>query len=90
MKTAQEIYGIRAIMEAIVQEKTIDKVWLLKGQQGQLFKHLEQKIHEKGISHSYVPVERLDRFSHQNHQGAVARIAPINFVSLRIYRGKQR
>ena len=82
MKTAQEIYGIRAIIEAIVQEKTIDKIWLLKGQQGRLFKHLEQKIHEKGISHSYVPIERLDRFSHQNHQGAVARIAPINFVSL--------
>ena len=82
MKKAQEIYGIRAIMEAIVQEKTIDKIWLLKGQQGPLFKHLEQKIHEKGISYSYVPVERLERFSHQNHQGAVARIAPINFVSL--------
>lgn len=82
MKTAQEIYGIRAIMEAIVQEKTLDKIWLLKGQRGQLFKHLEQKIHEKGISFSYVPVERLERFSHQNHQGAVARIAPINFVSL--------
>ena len=48
MKTAQEIYGIRAIMEAIIQ-KTIDKVWLLKGQKGQLFKHLEQKF-TKGIS----------------------------------------
>ena len=82
MKKTQEIYGIRAIIEAVIQEKTIDKVWLLKGQQGQLFKHLEQKIHERGISHSYVPVERLGRFSHQNHQGAVARIAPINFVSL--------
>lgn len=82
MKKAQEIYGIRAIMEAIIQEKTIDKIWLLKGQQGSLFKSLEQKIHEKGISFSYVPVERLERFSHQNHQGAVARIAPINFVSL--------
>lgn len=82
MKKAQEIYGIRAIMEAIVQDKTIDKIWLLKGQQGSLFKHLEQKIHEKGISFSYVPEERLERFSHQNHQGAVARIAPINFVSL--------
>lgn len=82
MKKTQEIYGIRAIIEAVVQEKTIDKVWLLKGQQGQLFKHLEQKIHERGISHSYVPVERLERFSHQNHQGAVARISPINFVSL--------
>jgi 23S rRNA (guanosine2251-2'-O)-methyltransferase len=82
MKKGQEIYGIRAIMEAIVQDKTIDKIWLLKGQQGSLFKYLEQKIHEKGISFSYVPVERLERFSHQNHQGAVARIAPINFVSL--------
>ena len=82
MKKAQEIYGIRAIMEAIIQDKTIDKIWMLKGQKGQLFKHLEQKIHKKGISHSYVPVERLERFSHQNHQGVVARIAPINFVSL--------
>ena len=44
MKKAQEIYGIRAIMEAIVQDKTIDKIWLLKGQQGSLFKHLEQKM----------------------------------------------
>ena len=82
MKNVQEIYGIRAIMEAIVQEKTIDKIWLLKGQQGQLFKLLEQKIHEKGISFSYVPSQRMDRFAHQNHQGAVARIAPINFVPL--------
>ena len=82
MKTTQEIYGIRSIIEAIVQEKTIDKVWLLKGHKGQLFRALEQKIFEKGISHSYVPLERLNRFSHQNHQGAVARIAPINFVTL--------
>ena len=82
MKTTQEIYGIRAIMEAIVQEKTIDKIWILKGKQGPLFKQLEQKIHEKRISFSYVPVERLNRFAHQNHQGVVARIAPINFVPL--------
>ena len=76
-----EIYGIRAIMEAIAQDKSIDKIWLLKGQQGHLFKLLEQKILEKGISHSYVPQERLERFSQNNHQGAVARIAPINFVA---------
>ena len=82
MKNVLEIYGIRAIMEAIVQEKTIDKIWLLKGQQGPLFKQLERKIHEKGISFSYVPVERLNRFAHQNHQGAVARISPINYIQL--------
>ena len=82
MKNVLEIYGIRAIMEAIVQENTIDKIWLLRGQQGPLFKQLERKIHEKGISFSYVPVERLIRFTHQNHQGAVARISPINYIPL--------
>ena len=82
MKTEQDIYGIRAILEAITKEKTIDKIWLLKGQKGTLFKSLEKKIYELGISHSYVPKERLDRFSKQNHQGAIARIAPIQFESL--------
>ena len=82
MRTDQDIYGIRAILEAITHEKIIDKIWLLKGQRGSLFKSLEKKIYELGISHSYVPKERLDRFSKQNHQGAVARIAPIQFESL--------
>ena len=63
MRTEQDIYGIRAILEAITHKKTIDKIWLLKGQQGSLFKSLEKKIYELGISHSYVPKERLDRFS---------------------------
>ena len=30
MKEGQEIYGIRAILEAIVQEQPLDKIWLLK------------------------------------------------------------
>ena len=82
MKIEENIYGIRAILEAITHQKTIDKIWLLRGNQGNLFKSLEKKIHELGISHSYVPKERLNRFSNQNHQGAVARISPIEFQSL--------
>ena len=50
MRTEQDIYGIRAILEAITHKKTIDKIWLLKGQQGSLFKSLEKKIYELGIS----------------------------------------
>ena len=62
MKKAQEIYGIRAIMEAIVQEKTIDKVWLLKGQQGQLFKHLEQKYTRKASPTAMFPLNAWSVF----------------------------
>lgn len=76
------IYGIRAILEAIQSEKPIDKVWLLKGTQSKLFEQLLYKLREKNIAFSFVPVERLSRFSEKNHQGAVARIGAIKTVEM--------
>ena len=40
-------------------------------------------LREQSISHSYVPKERLDRFNAKNHQGAIAAISPIEFVSIK-------
>ena len=76
----QEIYGVRAIIECIEAQQSIEKVWLLKGQSGPLFKQLEYLLREQNIAHSYVPKERLDRFNAKNHQGAIAAISPIDFV----------
>ena len=76
------IFGIRAILEALNSEKTIDKVLLLKGEQSQLFEQLLHKLREKNIAFSFVPVERLNRFSEKNHQGAVARIGAIKTVEM--------
>ena len=76
------IFGIRAILEALNSEKPIDKVWLLKGTQSQLFEQLLHKLREKNIAFSFVPVERLNRFSEKNHQGAVARIGVIKTVEM--------
>ena len=78
----QEIFGVRAILECIEAEQHIEKVWLLKGNKSPLFKNLENKLRDAGIAHSYVPVERLDRFNTKNHQGAVALISPIAFHEL--------
>lgn len=71
------IFGLRAILEAIQSEKPIDKVWLLKGTKSPLAEQLMYSLRAKNIAFSFVPVERLDRFSDKNHQGAVARIAAI-------------
>jgi len=76
------IFGIRAILEALNSEKPIDKVWLLKGTQSKLFEQLLNKLREKNIAFSFVPVERLSRFSEKNHQGAVARIGAIKTVEM--------
>ncbi|WP_298484225.1 23S rRNA (guanosine(2251)-2'-O)-methyltransferase RlmB [uncultured Maribacter sp.] len=82
MQKETHIYGIRAIIEAIESENTIDKVFLQKGLKGDLYRELESLIRKNGINSSYVPIEKLNRLTKNNHQGAVANISPITFYSM--------
>ncbi|PCJ94589.1 MAG: 23S rRNA (guanosine(2251)-2'-O)-methyltransferase RlmB [Flavobacteriaceae bacterium] len=82
MEKDNQIYGIRAIMEAINSNETIDKVFIQRGLQGSLFKELETLIRKKEISSSYVPIEKLNRLTKNNHQGAIANISPITFYTI--------
>lgn len=83
MEQNTTIFGIRAIIEAIESGSTINKVYLQKGLRGDLFFELEKIIKKNKISTSLVPVEKLERLSkHNNHQGAVAKISPIDFADL--------
>ena len=71
------IFGLRAILEAIQSGKSIERVWLLKGTKSSLFEELLNVLRSNNIAFSFVPIERLNRFSDKNHQGAVARIAAL-------------
>ncbi len=77
-----QIFGIRAVMEAVQSGKSLDKVFIQKGLRGQLIQELERLLRKEGISASYVPIEKLDRLSKKNHQGIVARVAPVEFQDL--------
>ena len=82
MQKETKLYGLRAILEAIEADKSIDKIFLQKGLRSELFVQLEKKIRKKGLNFSYVPVEKLNRLTPNNHQGAVAQISPISFYDL--------
>ncbi len=83
MQNKTNIFGIRAIIEAIESGTTINKVYLQKGLRGDLFFELDKLLKKNSISTSVVPVEKLDRLSkHNNHQGAVAQISPVDFADL--------
>lgn len=79
MENNYQIYGIRAIMEAIQSGKSIDKVFIQKGLKGGLFHELELLIQKHQINVSFVPVEKLNRLTRKNHQGVIATISPIEF-----------
>ena len=77
------IFGIRAIIEAIESGSSINKIYLQKGLRGELFYELNKLIKAKNLTTSMVPVEKLDRLSkNSNHQGVVAQISPVEFHDL--------
>ena len=82
MEKNTEIYGIRAVIEAINSSKDIDKVFIQTGLKGKLIGQLESLIRKNKINFSYVPRQKLDRLSKKNHQGVIARIAPIKFYTI--------
>ncbi|HLV69751.1 MAG TPA: 23S rRNA (guanosine(2251)-2'-O)-methyltransferase RlmB [Xanthomarina sp.] len=82
MENSTQIFGLRAIMEAIHSGKTIEKVFLQKGLKGDLYNELETLLRKENISSSYVPIEKLNRLTSKNHQGVVAQISPVAFHDL--------
>jgi 23S rRNA (guanosine2251-2'-O)-methyltransferase len=82
MEKEHLIFGIRAIIEAIQSGVAVDKVFIQKEASGELMKDLMKVMKRFDINFSYVPVEKLNRLTPNNHQGAVATISPIGFIEL--------
>jgi 23S rRNA (guanosine2251-2'-O)-methyltransferase len=82
MEKENLIFGIRAIIEAVQAGKSVDRVFLQADAQGELMKDLLKVLKRGDVNFTYVPVEKLNRLTHNNHQGAVATISPIGFISI--------
>lgn len=76
------IFGIRAVIEAINADKTIEKILLQKGLSNELFNQLRQALRGKDIPYQFVPPEKLNRVTDKNHQGVIAYIAEIVYYSV--------
>ena len=82
MKETTTIFGLRAVMEAIQNKESIDKIYIQKGLSGHLFQEFQKNVSLREYNISYVPIEKLNRLVNGNHQGIVAKISPIEFKSL--------
>lgn len=76
------IYGIHSTAEAIKQEESIDKLFIQKNLTSSNAKELVSLAKQKGIQVSYVPIEKLNKLTQDNHQGVVAKVSPITLHSL--------
>ena len=74
------IYGKRAVYEALENNIEIDKVFLQKNHS--YLDKIKSKIHKKNIQVSFVPIEKLNRLTKNNHQGIVAMISPVSTLDI--------
>ncbi|MDO1446307.1 23S rRNA (guanosine(2251)-2'-O)-methyltransferase RlmB [Rhodocytophaga aerolata] len=77
------VFGIRAVIETIKAGQEIDKL-LMQRELGSspLMAELVQVAHAHNVPVSKVPLEKLDRITRKNHQGAICFISAIRYVSL--------
>jgi len=80
--TDNVVFGTRAVIETIKAGKTIDKLLIQKGLQNDLLSQLLALTRKYQIAISNVPIEKLNRVTRKNHQGVIAFVSAINFVTL--------
>lgn len=73
------IYGVRPVIEALQAGKEIEKVLVVTGLRSELFPEMRKLLNEKDIPMQYVPMEKLNRVTRQNHQGVIAFVSPIAY-----------
>lgn len=82
MEEKDFIYGSRAIIEAIKSSIEIDKLFIARKSESEISKELLDLAKEYKIPLQYAPVEKLNRITRKNHQGAIAFISSVSYVPL--------
>lgn len=78
----QIIYGIRSVIETINSGKTIEKVIIKKGTQGDLVGELLDLMKSKNIHFRHAHADRFLKFRSKNHQGVIAFVSPIIYQEI--------
>lgn len=76
------IYGTRAVMEAVVAGKDIERIMILSGMNNDLIRELISTAKNYNVPVSFVPEEKLKRMSSKNHQGVICLLSSVSYASL--------
>ncbi|TPE44697.1 23S rRNA (guanosine(2251)-2'-O)-methyltransferase RlmB [Pontibacter mangrovi] len=79
---SEMIFGSRPILEALTAGKELEKIFLLRGTRNPTTDEIVKLAKSREVPVVTVPVEKLNKLTRKNHQGAVAMISPISYQPL--------
>lgn len=76
------IFGVRAVIEAIKADREINKILIQKGMSKDLFFELKEALKGKDLNLQFVPGQKLDGITQNNHQGVIAYVSPVEYGNI--------
>lgn len=84
LKKNEIIYGFTPVLETLNSGKEIEKIFVFKSMLAHKATELNKLAKQYDIPVQYVPKEKLNRFTNQNHQGVVAIVSPVSYIDIEI------
>ena len=75
------LYGMHPVTDAVRQGRKFERILFKKGLEGEQFRALLEEVTQRGIPYQFVPVEKMNRLVRGAHQGVIAYLAQIEYVS---------
>lgn len=76
------IFGVRPVLEAIEAGKQIDRIFIRQGAETPHIAKIVALCSQNDIVAQFVPVEKLNRLTRNNHQGVVAQVSPVEYYEI--------
>ena len=75
------LYGMHPVTDAVLQGRRFEKILFKKGLEGEQFRTLLEEVTQRGIPYQFVPIEKMNHLVKGAHQGVIAYLAQIEYVS---------
>lgn len=75
------LYGMHPVTDAVRQGRKFERILFRKGLEGEQFRALLDEVTQRGIPYQFVPGEKMNRIVKGAHQGVVAYLAQIDYVT---------
>lgn len=82
MEKTDIIFGTRAVIEAVLAGREIEKIMIQSGLSNDLIKELIFAARERKVPYTFIPAERLKKYTTKNHQGVVCVLSSVTYASL--------
>lgn len=82
MKKDDKIFGIHPVLEALQSNHSIQKLVLQKGKHTWAINQIKAEIEKSNIKLQFLPSEGFKKYDHYNHQGVIAFLSPVKFLSI--------